>query len=268
MTAFSPGAITIGGSLSYAEHITPAGTFIQHIHLTDDLGRDMVVNGMTFDSVGNMYAALGVPGGSDYEPHDIVWMPDNSGLLVIIVVGGDVQLWKYAMNGTTVLDTWTGLDKDTGWDGTQLAQRLKVDIACDSTTVYYTDGGLSLFKYDLNTSAQLTPWDVLSSSPYRYHAFKLLQRTLPQEIISAMTESGNGPQRALCLDADGDKHWTDEINPSGDYHVYRRANSDGSALSNHVVSLDPADTNDLIWSLACYYNPCLGRRKPFGVVIS
>lgn len=265
---FNRGDVLIGGEFSYAEHIEPlAGVYQQHVRWEDDIGRDMVVNGQTFDQRGNAYAALGAPGHSDYEPHDIVWMPNDSGLLVIIAVGTDVQLWKYNLDGDTVLQKWIGLSKDASWVPQDDNKRLKVDIACDSTSVYYTDQGLSVFHYDLNTSTQKANWDTLpASSNYRYNAFKLIQKTNPQQIVAAMTTSGNGPQRAVCLDGNKTKHWTDEVNPPtpGLYHVYKRelaTTSTGEMVLSHVVSLSPSDDNDKIWSLACYVNLC-GARVP------
>lgn len=264
MTVFTLGDVTIGGALGYAEHIDPiTGTRIQHIHMTDDLGRDMVVNGMTFDRQGNLYSALGVPGGSPYEPHDIVWIPTNAGLLVIVDTDGTetgVELWKYAMDATTVLATYS-VEVDAGWTP---KKRLKLDVACDGHTVYYTDQSRTIFKYDIaGSGTQLTPFDVLTDDIYSYCAFKLLNGDGPDILIVAMSNAGNGPRRALCLDKNKLYNWRDEINPPGDYHVFKQQRSDGADVLSHVVSLDPGDANDKIWSLACWTNPCPGRRFSF-----
>lgn len=252
MTAFTLGDVVIGGALGYAEHITPTGTHVQELDILDDLGSRMRCNGITFAPDGTMFTAHGDPlGAEDYDPHDVVWMPNGSGLLVILARTNNTALLRlYDPVSHTVTATWTGLALDTGWTPTQM---LKLDVLCDSRTVYYTDRGRTIFRYDLQESVQLSHFQQFAAeSPYAYAAFKLRRGG---EIIVAVTTSGNGPRNAVCLDKDPLYHWTDEINPPGVYHVFKRLTEDGSMVLQHSVQLTPTGSAE-VFSLGCYMNPC------------
>lgn len=257
MVALNPGDIAIGSEHGYVEVITSAGVFVQHLDAVDDLLNRMRVNGLTFDEDGNIYYALGpvVQGSRDFIPHDVVYMPDGSGLLTIIARSNNtVILRKHGLVLGQLIQEWSPIQVSSDWTRDRY---LKLDIACDSKTVYYTDRGLTIYKYDLETSTQLDPFKTLSATEgFRFNAFKLLY---DGEVITSKTNGGNGPRNAICVDSSQTSAWTDEINPpDGTYYIFKRLISDGSDVSSVQVNLtpNPATSNDEVTALACNFFIC------------
>lgn len=77
----------------------------------------MTTWGITFDNNGNMYKAVGPLDLSALPmPYDVVWMPDNTGLLAIMLMSsGVIELRKIHPDTQEVLKTWTNLAVDTGY---------------------------------------------------------------------------------------------------------------------------------------------------------
>lgn len=255
MVAFSEGEIAIGGAYGYIHRIDAIGTTIERLDAVDDIGNRMRVNGITFDEDGNMYSVLGDPSNlSDYNPHDIVWIPDNSGYVVLLArLDNTAILRKYDLDGA-VLNEYT-IETDTGWTTDKY---MKVDIACDSTTVYYTDQLYTVFKFDLDTGTQLSPWSTLSpSGNYRYNAFKLLPDDAGLVIDMSDVDGANGPKYSICLDAAGIALWTDETLPADEiYHVFKRSLTDGSDILSVETSLQADGSSAITTALGCYYFFC------------
>lgn len=255
MTAFTYGDVVIGGSHGFAEQIKPDGTFIQHLVMNDDQGNPMRCSGITFDGDGNMYTCLSPMNYvkiKDNVPHDLVWMPDGSGLITAIARStGKLEFWKYDLTQHTVLKKWTNPQTDSGWTTDKY---IKIDIECDSNTLWYTDQSKTLFKYNLGTSTQMTPFAQFTDTNYVYAGFKLLP---DGGVLVAVTGSGDGPHNSLCLNSDASTCWTDEINPTNNiYHAFKRSLTDGSHIKTITLSLDNNNINDIATSMGCYYHFC------------
>jgi WD40 repeat protein len=273
VVAITRGDVLIGGSLGYVEDITRTASFVQYIEAFDDLGNPLRITGITFSPAGEPFFTHGDPDQlTDKDPHDVVYLSKNPntgqpGLAVLIARLDDtLELWTYDLD-SNVVHTYTGLAVDAGWAH---ADYTKIDVLCDSKTILYSDRGRTIFKYDLTGSGtQLGNASQLDvGDPYIYAAFKVIRPG--QEIVVAKTASGNGPRNAICLDSDRISLWTDEINPPGDYHVFRRMladGTDGPTYESVTVSLAPGvggvGNNGEVFSLGCYYNPCLQRRHVF-----
>src|SRR5581483_388482 len=69
-------------------------------------------------------------------------------------------------------------------------------------------------------------------------------------LVIAMSKTGNGPRNAVCLDGSRTAFWTDEVSPTGEYHVYKRdldANGDMKDVYPKTGHLDYE-----VMCLACY----------------
>jgi hypothetical protein len=267
---FRFGDVFSGGSNGFVEVIHRDGlaAFPHYLDALDDLGNRMLVPGETNKpSTGDLFVCLADPAfATDYNPLDLVYLPNNSGLAVLIARLTDtLELWVYPFNvdgtlGTPV--THAGLDTDAGWDHTVPC---KLDVFCDSRHVLYTDRGDTVFAYDLQTGTQLAPFLTLSGTDaddYDENAFKIIRPG--KDIVVAETTSGNGPRNAVCLDSDKLSVWRDEINPPGAYHIFRGNLSDGLDGPTYLAhTVDLGGVNDQVWSLACWYSPCPVRRQVF-----
>src|SRR5581483_8531943 len=229
------------------------GHTLKYVMQTDDLGdSDVIVTGISFAPDGRVFQTVApADGGGDFYPHDVVYKPDGSGLIVLVGrLDNTAELWELDLDGNKIGSSHA-IDLDEGYNG----EPMKVDIACDAKTVYYTDQGRTIFTYDLETHTQLDPFVQLpTDSPYVYGGFKLLP---DGDLVVAMTGSGDGPLNAVCLDADPTLFWTDEVNPAdGTYRVYQRSLADGSAVQAVEAALTPAGLNGQILSLGCWGRPC------------
>lgn len=262
MVDFSPSDVVIGGAHGYAEHINSSGTHIQHIELRDDDGNLMKVWGACFDKDGEAWFALGqIDSYEDYTPHDICYIPgtDNPKQFAVLIgrTNDTLELWIYDEDGN-VLDTFTGLDTDSGWDHTTPT---KLAVACDGDTVLYTDQGETIFEYSIS-GGQQAPFAVLSDPNYIYGGIDIDSNG---DVYRAMTTTGVGPRRDLSLGS-ADHLWADQVNESP-INVYKRLKTSGSEVLSHEVSLSPSDDNTEVLSLAAYYYPCEQQLLPFVTLI-
>lgn len=268
---FVLGDIAIGGQHEYVEVMHSDTTLNQMVHVTDTNSSEpqTYVTGVTFNPIsGDLFTSSSYSLTADFTPHDIDWIPDNSGLLVPVVPGpGQLEFWKYDYSGN-VIDTFTNPNVETGW----AQQPVKISVACDARTVFYTQSLHKIQRYDLVTRANLTDYETLpADSHYIYGGLRLLPAGMTtidgKHLLVAMTLTGDGPQRALCLDSDGIHHWVDEINPTAGYHIQKRRIDTGIMFTQILTQYDtnPAH-NDKTLSLACFYNIC-GQRMPIMVTL-
>lgn len=248
---FSAGDVVIGGAHGYAEHINSEGVHQQHIELRDDDNNLMKVWGATFTPSGDAHFAVGqITTYEDYTPHDICYIPGTDPPEFAVLIGrlaDAVELWHVDENHA-VLATYTGLNTDTGWVHTT---PLKLAVACDGDTVYYTDQGASIFRYSL-TTGQLAVFDVSADPNYIFGGIDI---DADGDIYVALTTTGVGPRRDVALGSTTEL-WTDQVGETP-ISVYKRLISDGSEVLSHEVSLDLANINDEVLSLAAYYYPCV-----------
>lgn len=248
MVNFNPGEVCIGSAHGFIQHISAAGTTLQQIPINDDQGLPIKIFGITFSNDGEMFTCGGPAGGSDYMPNDIVYIPNGTGLVVIIArLDNTAELWHYDLDGN-VLDTWV-VDTDDGWEG----EPLKIDIACDSETVYYSDQLYTIFSFNIATGLQGTPLAQLATnSDYRFNAFKLLP---DGGFVVNKTNTGNGPKNAICLNVDKTTTFVDEVNPTDEtYSIWKRNISNGAQTLEVPVSFN--GINDEVSALGCYYSAC------------
>lgn len=260
------GDVFIGGGLGYTEHIKSDGTFVAMIHETDKFGNDAEVWGQTIrGTTGDRYSALGVKDtdGTENTPHDITWCPDDTGFFVAIVPSsGLLKLYKYNIAATAVIGgPWT-LATEAAWT----SEPVKLDVACDSVTVYYTMQGKLIKAYNTSTSTQLPDFETLApSSPYIFGDLKILN---DRRVSVAMTDTGAGPRRGVAVTSDpvyGTVVWIDEVNPVADYHVYKRKLVDGTAILS-VATQVTAGVNGPTFSICSYYKRCT-RARTFGIIV-
>ena len=256
------GDIAIGGQHAQVEIMKASDqTTTQIIDQIDDAERPMpYVMGVTFRvPTGDLYTALTPEETMDYTPHDIDWIPDDSGLLVAVVPSlGVLEFRKYDFDGV-LQTTWT-VPTEPGW----FKQTVKIAVACDARTVFYTMRGHRIMRFDIVSGLPLSDYHfLLAGSGYLYGGIRTLPRELGdnRDVMVALTVNGTGPQRALTLDpVTPTKHWVDEVNPPGGvYKIKQRSNATGIVTGvEHTVALTP-DGKTL--SLAAWADFCHLRNR-------
>lgn len=302
-TAYVRGDLLAGGSLGWAETIRGTITPL-HIDWTQGYDDDPVapnvmrLTGITFSPSGEAFFSHDDPTqNSDKAPHDVAYLSKNPntnqpGLAVLIARLDDtLELWTYDLSGAVVhkYNGTTGdpLETDATWlryrGSGEVPERLpyaRLDVLCDGKTIYYTDMGRTIFRYDLTGSgSQLSNFAQLG--PEAHHIYASIRVLKPSgKVLVAMTSSGNGPRNALALNADKATFWADEINPpDGYWDIFRRNLQDGAqvmdasfppAAVTYRPRLEPGtgDTNAEVWSLATWFNPCFVRRHGYAWVVS
>lgn len=271
MSAFALGDIAIGGRHHYIEIINSSAAFSQMIHVLDDSGDDTqtYITGVTFRPPTRELFSVSTPSLTmPFVQHDVDWIPNDSGLLIALVPSAGVLKFRKVNFAGATQQEWTPAI-EPGWG----QQPVKISVACDSTTVFYTMSLKKIKCFDLNTGTNKPDIETLpSSSPYIYGGIRILPGGTVTEdgkhFIVAMTATGNGPRHAVCLDSDKLHHWVDEINTPDTYHIQKRLISTGAFVSEVETRADalPTPTNDETLALACLYNPC-GIRIPLIVTL-
>lgn len=265
--------LAIGGQHHYIEIIDKDGTFVKLINVLDDThaNNQTYITGVAFNPNTKDLFSVSTPNLTQpMAPHDICWMPDDSGVLVALVTSpGSLEFRQYDYDGH-LLQTWDGMDTDIGWT----SESVKIGLTCDAKTVYYTDSMLTIFKYDLSTSSQLPFYEKLpEGSTSRYSGLAVLP-TYRNQITVGGLEIGDstivattnpmggatGPYRAVCIGSDF-SIWTDEINPSGSYQIIKKNLSDGIQILSVVTRADAGATNDITLSLACNTITCVDTNE-------
>jgi len=270
MTYFNPGDIAVGGQHHYVEVLDKTTLLTPRlVHVLDDAGADtqQYIMGCTFrPPTGDLFTVSTPDPTIANCPHDVDWMPNDSGLLMAVVPSaGSLEFRKVGFDGT-VLTTWSSIPTDTGWTN----EPVKVSVACDARTVFYSMQHDHIRRFDLQTGSPLSIYATLSTTDYVFGGLRVLPGGSGDsyQVVVAMTVTGDGPLRAICLDSDRQSLWCDEINPSGSYHVQKRKLLDGTLIAQVVTEADPTPDNDVTLALACYYNPRAVRRTPFAWVAS
>lgn len=260
MTGFEPGDLAVGGAHEYVEILSDAAVFREMVHVTDEAGVPVqYVTGVTFNpNTGDLFTC-GTPDLTAANcPHDLDWLPDDSGVLVAVVASpGHLELRKLDYDGN-LLNTWGGLQTDAGWS----QEPVKISVACDGRTVFYTDSLRTVWRYDIaargGAGQQLDLYKQLpASSPYIYGGVRVLPSGKTKAIV-AMTAVGDGPQLGVAL-ADDQLHvWFDEVQPSsGVYHIQEHLISTGVSVGAPVATkADLGTTNDRTLALAANARFC------------
>src|SRR5581483_5946327 len=234
MTDLAPGDSLIGG-LGHIDIIQPNGTLVERRPIVDALGKPLQVNGIAVSPSGHYQLAASPPGETINRPHDIAYLPDGSGYIEIVQASPrSARLWKLDLAGNRV-GTWT-IETDDGWT----TGLLRLDVAPDGKTVYYTDSGRTIFRFDIGTDVgpQLTPFAQLpTDSPNIYAGFTLLP---DGGLVIAMSKTGDGPRNAVCPDADPTMFWTDGVDVDGQRAIYKRKLADGSDVLSYPVDYNVA----------------------------
>lgn len=265
MSLFVPGDLAVGGVHGYVEIIHKDTTFAEMVHVTPlstGAGDQPFITGVTFRTkTGDLYTVSTPDLTAANCPHDVVSFPNDTGLLVAVcVTSGQLDLHKYSYaNPPVLLDSWTSIPVEDGWTNALT----RIDLACDSRTMFFSQQGHRLMRYDLVSRAALDDYETLpDDSPYIYGGLRVLPGGSGdnRRVIVAMTLTGDGPQRAVCLESDRTSFWVDEINPSdGVFHVQKRKIADRALITSVETRADeatPTPTNDATLSLASYYTPC------------
>lgn len=273
MAVFIFGDVAIGGVRQYIEIKHADGSHSQMVQV-DDLftgsGAQTFVTGVTFrPTTGELFSTSTPSRTQANTPHDVDWIPDDSGLIVAVVPSSGVLLLrKYDFEGVQ-LAQWT-VGVEVGWG----QQQVRISVACDSRTVFYTMSLKKVKRWDIVDGVQLDDYDTLpSSSPYIYGAVRALpgESADDRDIIAPMTLTGQGPQRAICL-APGATFWNTIDNPTDSiYRIEKRLLLDRSIIappSPVVTRANPAADNNINLSLACYFNSCFRPRVGFTTVIA
>lgn len=275
--AFAPGDLAIGGIHEYVEVADPLGALKQMLHVLDDEGvnSQVYITGEAFRvTTGDLYTTSTPDMALANTPHDVDWFSNDTGLLVAVVpAAGRLIFRKYDFaEPANILDEWDPIPVEVGFG----QQHTKISLACDNRTVFYTQRGHRVMRYDLVDRAPLLDYQVIeNSSPWIYGGLRILPGETGDDadIVIAMTLSGDGPSHAVCLAADRSTLWADEVNPAGSYRILHYnlldTNFDGfgDLIGSAVTHADVGSGNDETWSLACYYNPCR-RYVGFTAVIS
>jgi len=265
VSSFNAGCIAVGGSHGYIEIFNSSGDHIGFTQPMDinNLGQN-IITGLTFrPSTGHLFATTAETFTQDNVAHDIDWIPDDSGLLIAYVPSpGVLKFRKVNFDGTSTGLEWTP-DVEDGW----FQQPVKISIACDAQTVYYTMSGKVVKRYDLEARENLTDYQTLDDdSPYRFGAIKVVwtdEYGDARDIVAAMTVTGDGPFHGLCLDSNTTSFWADEINPTNHTYKIKKYNLLTRALEDTVTTKarplegdEEEYLNDITYSLACNYNAC------------
>lgn len=275
MTSLNHGDIINGGSKGYYQVLDSVGTHRTMVQVLDDGGNPTQTYVMGVDvrtKTGDVFTVSTPDPLQANTPHDVCVLPNDAGILVAVVPSPGVLKFRLMSfdEPATLIHEWTPA-AEAGW----AQQPVKISVACNSRTVYYTSSLYKIKRYDIGANsgagAQLTDYQTLpNNSPYRFGAIRVLPEEAAdeQDAVIAMSLSGNGPIRGLCLASDGTSFWTDEINPPGQYHLIKWRLSDRTQLATAVTRADNIPTNDKTLSLASYYNPCLAARRSWGKVVS
>lgn len=271
MAAFDLGDIASGGTHEYITIYHADRTFSQNVHVTDLLtasGIQSYVTGLTFRPPTSELFAVSTPEwGLPHMPHDVDWVPNDSGLIVALTPSsGVLQLVKYSFDGAIIAGPWT-VEAPAGY-GTQ---HVKISVACDSTTCFYTTQQKVVKRFNIATGTQMTDyWTLPSGSPYIFGGLRALPNESgigdDRDIVVAMSLTGTGPREAICLDSDKISLWSDEVNPTAGYRILNWLLSEtsvdgfGDLVGNLPVEADSGGLVDRVLALACNYNPCARRR--------
>ena len=201
------GDIAIGGRHGYVQILDADGELKDFVQQTDDRGRELPnVMGVSWDEQhGHLYTAITPHPSMPYTPHDIRWLPDGSGLLVAVVPEAmKLEFRRYSCEGE-LLDTWPNIRTDQGW----AKEHVKIDIALDNETVFYTDSMRTIFTWNLETGRNEEFASLENGSRYIFSAVRIVPTAGGEVALVTAMSLGPGPRLAIALRLDGTV-WADE----------------------------------------------------------
>ena len=223
---FSVGDVFAGVGRGKFNHFSPTGTLLETLDDTQAVGSgEDATTGMCFDPAGNMY-------GTNLDKNSMSKF-SNNGTLLAATFGTFNSLPESCLiiNGNTMFTSEVGGTGDIlklNLSGTQLANYDTprsdwIDLAADQCTMFYTDEGPSIHRFNVCTNTALPNFtnagpafyalrilpngDVLAAAAASVKRFN----SAGTEILPAYTASGEGFFFALNLDPDGTHFWSGGI---------------------------------------------------------
>ena len=223
---FSVGDVFAGVGRGKFNHFSPTGTLLETLDDTQAVGSgEDATTGMCFDPAGNMY-------GTNLDKSTMSKFSNNGTLLAATFGsfnGGPESC--LIINGNTMFTSevfGTGDILKLNLSGTQLANYNTprsdwIDLASDQCTMFYTDEGPSIHRFNVCTNTALPNFtnvgpnfyalrilpngDVLAAAGASVKRFN----SAGTEITPAYTASGESTFFALNLDPDGTHFWSGGI---------------------------------------------------------
>jgi hypothetical protein len=223
---FSVGDVFAGVGRGKFNHFSPTGTLLETLDDGQAVGSgEDATTGMCFDPAGNMY-------GTNLDKNTMSKFSNNGTLLAATF--GTFNAFPEScliINGNTMFTSEVGGTGDIlklNLSGTQLANYNVarsdwIDLASDQCTMFYTDEGPSIHRFNVCTNTALS--DFSNAGP-AFYALRILPNgdvlaaaqgsvkrfnSAGTEILPAYTASGETFFFALNLDPDGTHFWSGGI---------------------------------------------------------
>src|SRR5258706_11260822 len=231
---FSVGDVFAGVGRGKFNHFSPTGTLLETLDDGQVVGSgEDATTGMCFDPAGNMY-------GTNLDKNTMSKF-SNNGTLLAATFGTFNALPESCLiiNGTTMFTSEVGGTGDIlklNLSGTQLANYDAprsdwIDLASDQCTMFYTDEGASIHRFNVCTNTALT--NFTNAGP-NFYALRILPNgdvlaaaggsvkrfnSAGTEILPAYTASGETFFFALNLDPDGTHFWSGGVTTHQIYKI-------------------------------------------------
>lgn len=288
MATFDQGDVVCGYASGRIRHLRGTST-IQVLDTEAVAAGLFEVHGLAFDSAGRLYASIAEGAGGDpiierfsnagvsegqWNVFDFAaenlfpWgictdSSDNVFVICTADAGTVYEIVKLDSSGALV--DRHEVEHSTEAESNQL--ELFIDVACDGTTIYYTDGYYTIFAFDFDSDTQLANFEELDpDGGLACHAIKLIS---DGRLVVALSEASSdaGPYYGVVPELDFEHIWTDRAD-SNPIEIDRYLTSDGS----YVESADAPDDDELqIVSMASYVpfaTRCpVGGNRIWGTVI-
>ena len=228
-TSFVKGDVFADVGGGFIKEFQPDGTFVQALN-TKHPGEG---DGMAFDSSGNLYATSGFPAntvvkfdsngnlvnanfGTGYNLHPESVVVDNTnGLVYVGQADGTGHVLKFNLNGGVVAPG--SFNPGIQNRGTEM-----IDLEANLHTIRYISEGTTIFRYDLATSTQLTPFATglpSTSTAYAHRILSdggelvadtnvILRLNSAGTVVNTFTIPNTSLLFAITLDPDGKTFWT------------------------------------------------------------
>ena len=254
----SIGDVLVASGGGTIQQHSSAGAFIQALDTTTGVSEN---DGMCFDPQGNLYATNGfsdnvvskfdpagnlvaaafltVPSGNDPESCVV----DASGNVFVGSPDGDQDVIRFDSSGaqTGAFDVQTQ-NRGSDW----------LDLAADQCTLFYTSEGSTIFRYNVCTGSQLTPFATNVAGGNECFALRIrpngeVMAACDDQIVrfdSSGAEIGSLSATtlgfpssaflfAMNLDSDGTSFWTADY---GNGQVVHASIADGSVIGGFTAS--------------------------------
>lgn len=251
--------IVFGFESGHIEHRTMDGELISTFVTTDNAP----VRGLRFDRDGNLYAVLptmiekfrqpdthsvgrwdtALTWDASHIPWDIVMDYDETFYVLWGNGVGDNHGWfNVSHDGTTLLATVDDLTASASYDGRQLKIDIdNMDLVADdgfgASYVYWTDGYYTAYYRRVDLTSDNTQGTHDPDLPWQTAGFRLDQdNTRQMYFCETQVGAPAGPRNAMCLCADGNTLWADEINTELDIEEPNIQHADRYKLINNGLS--------------------------------